>query len=70
MGLNTVGLTRRGFTKEQIGEIDEIYRALYKKGMNTSQAIAHIEQEFKASPEKEYIVNFVKGSSRGIIRSR
>ncbi|MBE0676420.1 MAG: acyl-ACP--UDP-N-acetylglucosamine O-acyltransferase [Bacteroidales bacterium] len=70
MGLNTVGLTRRGFTKEQTEEIENIYRALYKNGMNTSQAVAFIEKEFKPSPEKEYIVNFVKSSTRGIIRSR
>jgi UDP-N-acetylglucosamine acyltransferase len=70
MGINTVGLTRRGFSKEQMEEIENIYRALYKNGMNTTQAIGFIEQEFTASPAREYIVGFVKESQRGIIRSR
>lgn len=70
MGLNSVGLTRRGFTKEQTERIENVYRALYKNGMNTSQALAYIEAEFPSSPERDYILNFVKGSKRGIIRSR
>lgn len=70
MGINTVGLTRRGFTKEQMEGIENVYRSLYKNGMNTSQAVAFIEKEIASSPEKDYIVEFVKNSKRGIIRSR
>jgi UDP-N-acetylglucosamine acyltransferase len=70
MGINSVGLTRRGFTKEQMERIENLYRALYKNGMNTTQAIAYIEKEFEPSAEKEYIIGFVKGSARGIIRAR
>jgi len=70
MGLNSVGLSRRGFTPEQTGRIDGIYRALYKNGMNTTQALSHIDAEFGPSAEKDYIVKFIKDSKRGIIRSR
>ena len=68
MGLNTVGLTRRGFEKEKIDEIHNIYRAIYQNGMNVSQALEFVEKEFKQTPERDYIMSFIKESERGIIR--
>jgi UDP-N-acetylglucosamine acyltransferase len=68
MGLNTVGLTRRGFVKEKIDEIHEIYRAIYQKGMNFSQSLEYIEREFKPTSERDYIVEFIRNSERGVIR--
>jgi len=70
LGLNSVGLTRRGFEKERIDEIHEIYRAIYQKGMNFSQALDYVEKEFKASPDRDYILEFIRKSERGIIRAR
>lgn len=67
-GINTVGLRRRGFTNDQIGEIQEIYRYLYMSGMNNSDALAKIEEELPACKERDEIVNFVRGSKRGVIR--
>jgi UDP-N-acetylglucosamine acyltransferase len=70
LGLNSVGLTRRGFEKERIDEIHEIYRAIYQKGMNISQATEYVEKEFKSSPDRDYILEFIRKSERGIIRAR
>jgi UDP-N-acetylglucosamine acyltransferase len=66
-GVNSVGLQRRGFTSEQINEILEIYRHIYIKGLNISQALEIIESKF-SSAEKDVIVNFIKGSKRGIVK--
>jgi UDP-N-acetylglucosamine acyltransferase len=68
MGLNTVGLTRRGFEKERIDEIHNIYRVIYQNSMNTSKALEYVEKEFKPSPDRDYILNFIRESERGIIR--
>jgi len=68
MGLNTVGLTRRGFAKEKIDEIHEIYRAIYQKNMNFNQALEYIGKEFKPTPERDYIIEFIRKSERGVIR--
>lgn len=68
MGLNIVGLTRRGFEKERIDEIHNIYRVIYQRGLNISQALEHIEKEFKQSPDRDYIIDFIRNSERGIIR--
>jgi UDP-N-acetylglucosamine acyltransferase len=68
MGLNIVGLTRRGFEKERIDEIHNIYRVIYQMGMNNSQALENIEKEIKPSPDRNYIIDFIRNSERGIIR--
>jgi len=70
MGLNTVGLTRRGFEKERIDEIHNIYRAIYQNNMNLSQALEYVEQEFRQTPDRDYIINFIRKSERGVIRAR
>lgn len=70
LGLNSVGLTRRGFKKERIDEIHNIYRAIYQYGMNISQALDYVEKEFKPSPDRDYILDFIRKSERGIIRAR
>ncbi len=70
LGLNTVGLTRRGFEKERIDEIHNIYRIIYQSNMNISQALDQVEKEFKSSPDRDYILEFIRKSERGIIRAR
>ncbi len=68
-GINSVGLNRRGFTPEQIHTIQEVYRLLYQNSMNTTQALDHIEATMPASKERDLIVNFVRVSTRGIVRA-
>jgi len=68
LGLNTVGLTRRGFNKERIDAIHDIYRIIYQNGMNVSQALDYIEKEIDPTPDREYILEFIGKSERGIIR--
>ena len=68
-GINSVGLNRRGFTPEQIHTIQEVYRLLYQNGMNITQALDHIEATMPASKERDTIVQFVRNSSRGIVRA-
>ena len=67
-GVNSNGLRRRGFTNEQISEIQEIYRYLYLSGLNNSDAVDRIEAELPASKERDEIIMFVRNSKRGIIR--
>ncbi len=70
MGLNTVGLTRRGFEKEKIDEIHNIYRTLFLSGMNLSKALDYVEQHINSSPERDYILQFIRSSERGVIRAK
>jgi len=67
-GLNLVGLRRRNFTQDKIQEMQEIYRTLYQKGLNTSDALRNIEASFPPSYERDHIIEFVRNSERGIIK--
>jgi len=68
LGINSVGLTRRGFERDRIDYIHNIYRVIYQNGMNVSQALDFIEKEIKPTPDREYILEFIRKSERGIIR--
>lgn len=68
VGLNVVGLRRRGFSSEVINLIQDTYRLIYLSGLNTTQALDKIEQELPETEEIIQIVNFIRSSNRGIIR--
>ncbi len=67
-GINIVGLRRRGFTKDQVFLIQDIYRTLYTRGLNNSEALKCIETDYEPSVERDLILDFIKSSSRGIVR--
>ncbi len=68
VGLNLVGLKRRGFEPEKINELKEIYRVLFLENRNTSLALELIESSFEETVERNKILAFVKQSQRGIIK--
>ncbi len=68
VGINSIGLRRRGFTTEKIREIQDIYRIIYQKNYNTTQAISIVEAEMQASKERDQIIQFIKNSKRGIMK--
>jgi len=67
-GVNSIGLRRRGFTAEKIGEIQEIYRKLYLRGMNNAKALINIETEMPATQERDEIISFIRKSDRGVMK--
>ena len=68
VGINSVGLRRRGFESEKIREIQNIYRILYQKKFNNTQAIDIIEAEVEATTARDEILLFIKNSQRGIMK--
>jgi len=68
VGINSVGLRRRGFSPDKINEVQEIYRYIYLKGYNVSQALEMIEAMMPATAERDEIISFITGSARGIMR--
>lgn len=67
-GLNIVGLRRRNFSNELIDNIHNAYRLIYLSNLKVSEALEKIKAEIPASKEIQYIIDFVSGSQRGIIR--
>ncbi len=67
-GINSIGLRRRGFDNDTIYAIQEVYRIIYQRGLNISDAMEFVEANLPASKERDEIILFVRGSKRGIIR--
>jgi UDP-N-acetylglucosamine acyltransferase len=70
-GLNTIGLVRRGFSSDSIGKLKRAYRYLLVSKLNTSRAVSRIQaDESLACPEVQYLVDFIRGSHRGVLLRR
>ena len=67
-GINSIGLRRRGFNNDTIYAIQEVYRIIYQRGLNISDAMEFVEANLPASKERDEIILFVRESKRGIIR--
>ncbi len=68
IGVNTVGLSRRGFEKETINQIEDIYRLIFVRGHNVSNALELVEQEIPDTETRKQIVSFIKSSQDGIVK--
>jgi len=68
VGVNIVGLRRRGFDSDVIRNIKDIYDTIYFQGNNISDGCARVEAGFPPSEEKDTILNFIRNSKRGIVR--
>ncbi len=67
-GINSIGLRRRGFDNNTIYAIQEVYRIIYQRGLNISDALEFVEANLPASKERDEIILFIRESKRGIIR--
>lgn len=67
-GINTIGLERKGFSKETIDALQRAYRLLVRSKLKLEDALQQIESDFSMYPEARYLVEFVRGSKRGVIR--
>lgn len=68
MGLNLVGLKRRGFPPATIRGIKQAYRLLLRSGLRMEEALRQIEEDLEMTPELQHFVEFVRNSQRGIAR--
>ena len=70
-GLNTIGLMRRGFTQDAVSRLRQAYRYLLVSKLNTSRALAQIEQDPALQcAEVQYLIDFIRNSRRGVILRR
>ena len=65
--INRVGLERNGFTAEQLDRVKQIYRILYREGLNRSQALEKLASNPQVETEEfQRVLNFAKSSERGL----
>jgi len=68
VGVNSIGLRRRGFSNNDINNIRDIYRILYVDHVNVTKAVKLIENNIPDSSYKKEVLNFISKSERGLIR--
>jgi UDP-N-acetylglucosamine acyltransferase len=67
-GLNSIGMKRRGYTKETIEKLKHAYHLLLAAKLNTTQALERIKAEIADSPEVDLLVRFIETSERGVVK--
>ncbi|MHB1937905.1 MAG: acyl-ACP--UDP-N-acetylglucosamine O-acyltransferase [Acidobacteriaceae bacterium] len=67
-GLNRVGLQRRGFSSDQMRELNHAYRTLRASKLNTTQAVEKLKAEESATEEVRYLIAFIESSTRGVLK--
>lgn len=68
VGINVVGLRRRGFTTEEIDSIHETCRILFQSGLSYTNACERVEAEVPQSPHRDLMLDFVRNSNRGVVK--
>jgi UDP-N-acetylglucosamine acyltransferase len=67
-GVNTIGLERRGFSKERIQRIQHAFRVLLNSKLNTTQALERLKQEGDLGEDVALLLRFIEDSQRGVIK--
>ena len=67
-GVNSVGLRRRGYSDEQVREIEDIYRTIYVQNSNLSKGVNAVLQSMEKTPLRDEIIGFIQASDKGVIR--
>jgi UDP-N-acetylglucosamine acyltransferase len=67
-GINSEGLKRRDFDTQQIRNIKDAYRIIYRNSLKLDEAISELEERVASQPELEILLESLRGSERGIAR--
>ncbi len=67
-GINSVGLKRRGFSKEALKSIEACYKLLFSSNLNTTQAVERIKSDVEETDQVTEIINFIASTKRGMIK--
>ena len=68
IGVNVVGLRRRGYSDEAVTRIEDIYREIFVRNTNVERAVQNVEQTMPRSPERGVILDFINNSPKGIMK--
>ena len=66
--INMVGLRRRGFSEDEIRNLKEAYKIIFKRGNKLEEAIRQMQEKFPEDKNIEHMIRFIRESKRGIAR--
>ena len=67
-GLNVIGLRRRGFSKETINNVKKAYTIIFRSGLTLEEAIKKTSEEMPDVKEVQHLIQFIRGTKRGLTR--
>jgi len=67
-GPNTIGLERKGFSKERLQALQKAFRLLSRSKMNTTQALAKMKETLNDSSDVQELIQFIESAERGIVK--
>jgi UDP-N-acetylglucosamine acyltransferase len=67
IGVNSIGLKRRGFSEDMVHTIKKAYRYIYRLGLKRAEALEKIKSNLPQTEEIKHIINFITTSERGLI---
>ena len=67
-GINTIGLERKGFSKQEIENLKRAYRTLFHKKLRLNEALDQVEETYADCARVQYLVRFIRDSKRGVVR--
>jgi UDP-N-acetylglucosamine acyltransferase len=67
-GVNTIGLERKGFSKERLQSLTRAFRLLSRSKMNTTQAIVEMRAKLSGSDDVQELIRFIESAERGIVK--
>ena len=68
VGINAVGLERKGFSEERRKTLQRAFRMLLRSKRNTTQAVAEMRKAFGGSDDVQELIRFVESAERGIVK--
>lgn len=66
--INTEGLRRRGFTKEDITVLTKAYKTIYRRGLTLDEALAELDAQVSECTALQLLIDSLRSSERGIVR--
>jgi len=68
-GPNSIGMVRNGISREFIGHVKEIFDVLYRRDLNTTQAVEKLKKEYPDMEEANIIIDFIAKTKTGLLKS-
>lgn len=68
-GINTIGLQRSGFDKDEVKRLQDAYKILFRQGLRMEDALAQLEAKYPDCKRVGYLIEFIRSAKRGVVRS-
>lgn len=69
LGVNRIGLQRKGFEAERVAALSRAFRIFLRSGLNATAALERLEAEFPGNADVAYLIEYVRTARRGVIRA-